>query len=263
MAVLIRWALALCLLALPTPAAAIFGGRELAADSSVAHAIVAILYRDDSGLGLCTGTLLGPTLVVTAAHCTAGNRADLRVVFAPTLENVPADRLRGVAAISRPDPPPDAASRKAFNNPGDIALIALDAPAPPDAGFARLTDDPVAGDYAIAGYGATSELAAPNADGKRQLGFDRVLRSATLALTLKDGVLVGDQSGGRGVCTGDSGGPAFRAEGDIIRVSGVLIGVSNSRSATDFCRGKAWYVPIARWGDWLVTAAKSLGVSLR
>lgn len=263
MAVLIRWALALCLLALPTPAAAIFGGRELAADSSVAHAIVAILYRDDSGLGLCTGTLLGPTLVVTAAHCTAGNRADLRVVFAPTLENVPADRLRGVAAISRPDPPPDAASRKAFNNPGDIALIALDAPAPPDAGFARLTDDPVAGDYAIAGYGATSELAAPNADGKRQLGFDRVLRSATLALTLKDGVLVGDQSGGRGVCTGDSGGPAFRAEGDIIRVSGVLIGVSNSRSATDFCRGKAWYVPIARWTDWLVSAAKGLGVSLR
>ena len=263
MAVLIRWALALCLLALPTPAAAIFGGRELAADSSVAHAIVAILYRDDSGLGLCTGTLLGPTLVVTAAHCTAGNRADLRVVFAPTLENVPADRLRGVAAISRPDPPPDAANRKAFNNPGDIALIALDAPAPPDAGFARLTDDPVAGDYAIAGYGATSELAAPNADGKRQLGFDRVLRSATLALTLKDGVLVGDQSGGRGVCTGDSGGPAFRAEGDIIRVSGVLIGVSNSRSATDFCRGKAWYVPIARWTDWLVSAAKGLGVSLR
>lgn len=263
MAVLIRWALALCLLALPTSAAAIFGGRELAADSSVARALVAILYRDDSGLGLCTGTLLGPTLVVTAAHCTAGNRADLRVVFAPTLENVPADRLRGVAAISRPDPPPDAASRKAFNNPGDIALIALDAPAPPDAGFARLTDDPVAGDYAIAGYGATSELAAPNADGKRQLGFDRVLRSATLALTLKDGVLVGDQSGGRGVCTGDSGGPAFRAEGDIIRVSGVLIGVSNSRSATDFCRGKAWYVPIARWTDWLVSAAKGLGVSLR
>ena len=99
--------------------------------------------------------------------------------------------------------------------------------------------------------------------GKRQLGFDRVLRSATLALTLKDGVLVGDQSGGRGVCTGDSGGPAFRAEGDIIRVSGVLIGVSNSRSATDFCRGKAWYVPIARWTDWLVSAAKGLGVSLR
>lgn len=253
-------ALGLCL----SPALAVFGGKPVDGSDVIARSVPAILYRDDSGLHLCSGVALAPRLVLTAAHCTAGDREQIQVVFATALIGVGPDRIRSVATVARAVTTPEARGKSAFQNPDDVALVLLDAPAPDGTAFAVLADTLPAGGstLTVAGYGATSDFRTPNAQGQRQLGFDQVLRAATLALTSADAVLLlGDQTRGAGICNGDSGGPAL-LPGTPLTVAGVLIGVSSTRAVNDSCRGKAWYAAIPRWKPWLQAAAAALGQKL-
>lgn len=244
------------------PALAVFGGTVLAAADPIAKSTAAILYRDATGTHLCTAVALGPRLLLTAAHCTDGQRSDMRVIFANTLVNVGSDRLRAVTAVSRPQATSEAKGKFAYNNPDDIALVQTDSPAPAGTSFARLAVETATGAARIAGYGATSDLRNPGL-GKTQRGFDQLLRSASVILTASGpALLTVDQGKGSGVCTGDSGGPAFVAGAKPLTVAGVLIGVSAPRNATDFCRGKAWYASVPHWHDWLVTTAAKLGQKL-
>jgi hypothetical protein len=183
------------------------------------------------------------------------------VIFATSLTDVPLERVRNVKAIQRPKPTPEAKGSYAYNNPDDVALIVLDAPAPTGTSFATLTSADGTGAVRIAGYGATSDLR--NAGfGKSQIGFDRTLRAAKTSLVAKGAVLTADQSHGAGVCTGDSGGPAFTIEGKALSIAGILIGVSAPKSINDYCRGSAHFVSIARWHSWIVSTAKALGQPL-
>jgi secreted trypsin-like serine protease len=253
-------ALSACVLA--TPAFAVFGGKPVGSGDLVAKSVAAVLEQDAQGAHLCTATALGPRLMLTAAHCTDGGAKGMKVIFATTLAAVPLERLRNVTAIARGNKTADAKGSFAYNNPDDIALIVLDAPVPAGTAFASLTDGSGTGAVRVAGYGATSDYR--NAlFGKGEAGFDRTLRAAATSLAAKGAVLVADQSHGAGVCTGDSGGPAFTVAGKSLRVAGVLIGVSAPKSANDFCRGSAHYVSIPRWRDWIVSTAAKLGQPLR
>lgn len=243
------------------PAFAVFGGKTVGSGDVVANTLAAVLDQTGHGAQLCTATALGPRLMLTAAHCTEGGASGLKIIFATTLVDVPPALLRNVTAIAKADKTPDAKGSQAFNNPDDLALIVLDSPAPAGTSFATLTDGNGTGPVRVAGYGATSEL-RNGILGNSEVGFDRTLRAAGMSLVAKGSVLVGDQSKGAGVCTGDSGGPAFTISGKSLRVAGVLIGVSASKSASDFCRGSAHYVSIPRWRDWIVDTAGKLGQPL-
>lgn len=263
MAVLIRLLLAafLALGLTGGPALAVFGGKAANNGDAVAKSVAAILYQDDKGAHLCTATLLGPRLLVTAAHCTDGGKDGTRVIFSTTLRDVPADRLRNVVAIARAKPTPEANGSYAYNNPDDIALIVIDSPAPTGTTFATLTATEGTGTVGIAGYGATSDLRNAGFS-KAQQGFDRTLRIASTSLTTKAAVLSADQTRGAGMCTGDSGGPAFTLERKQLVLAGVLIGVSSPKSVNDYCRGSAHFASIPRWRDWIVATAKALGQPL-
>ncbi|HVY51373.1 MAG TPA: trypsin-like serine protease [Devosia sp.] len=249
------------LAALPSPAGAVFGGRPVDPGDPLARSVAAVLYRAADGAHLCTAVVLARRLVITAAHCTEGSRDDMRVIFSVGLRDVPLDRLRGVAAVRRPEPTAQSKGSYAYNNPDDIALVLLDAPAPSDALPARLADA-TAGAVRIAGYGAASELRDGGNRGPRQLGFGQGLRTAEASLSSKGAVLVAAQPGKAGMCTGDSGGPAFVAARDGMSVVGLLIGVSAPRGAADVCRGTAWFTSVPRWAGWIRTAARELGTPL-
>ncbi len=244
-----RLLLALALIGATTPALAIFGGRPLGDADPLAHAIAAILYRDDSGAHLCTATVLGPRLVLTAAHCT-GDAGSMQVIFAQTLVGVGPDRIRQVAKVARAGKTDAAKGTYAYNNPDDVALVLLQDDAPEGTTFANISaTTPAATTLNIAGYGATSDL-----KGSKPAGFGQALRGASVAVkAIDDALIVIDQTDEAGACTGDSGGPALA--GNI--VAGVLIGVANKRGATDFCRGTAYYANLARWHDWIVSTARS------
>ncbi len=266
MAVLARHiaiALAACLPLLASPAVAVFGGKPPGASTGLARSLAAIVYQTDDGAHLCTAIALAPRLLLTAAHCTEGDKSLIKIIFSTDLKDIAADRLRAVVEVARPDKTAASEGTYAYNNPDDIALLLLDTEAPAGTQFATLAGagEPAAR-IVIAGYGATSELRKPDASGKRQLGFDRQLRVTTLPLaSTSPDLLVADQTTGTGACTGDSGGPAL-APGADLRVVGVLIGVSSARATNDYCRGKAWFASLARWQPWLETTAKSLGQPL-
>jgi secreted trypsin-like serine protease len=250
---------------LVSPALAIFGGKPVVPGSAVAATVAAILDQTGDGAQLCTAVTLAPRLLLTAAHCTQGGPRGMRVVFSTTLANVPPDRLRGVTAVARASRTAAARGTYAYNNPDDLALIVLDAPAPPGTAFARLaTADPAgAATLRVAGYGATSELRKPDAQGRRQFGFDRILRSTTVPL-LSSGpaLLVTDQRQGVGTCTGDSGGPLLTAADGPPIVVGIMVGASSPRAVNDYCRGRAYFAAIPRWRDWIVSAAAGFGQKL-
>jgi secreted trypsin-like serine protease len=241
------------------PALAVFGGQAVHDGDLAARSVAAIRYQDATGVHLCTAAVLGPRLVLTAAHCTAGDRGQMLVLFTTSLVSVADERTRTVADVALPAAMPDAKAASAFKNPDDIALILLDRAAPADAVPVALQDAaPAAGRVAIVGYGATSELRTPL--GAKDIGFDQVLRVAAAPVkSVTDSLIVTDQTAGAGACTGDSGGPAFasRSPGPRLLLVGTLIGVGAPKSATDYCRGSAYYTNVAHWMAWIAsTAAK-------
>lgn len=242
------------------PSLAVFGGKTLRDGDPLAKSVAAILYRDDSGTHLCTAVALGPRLLLTAAHCTAGDRSAIKIIFGTTLTDVGNDRIRTVAAVARAGKTAAAKGKYAYQDPYDLALVVLGSGAPTGTRFAALAaSPPSSAAVIIAGYGATSELRQPNGFGQRQLGFDGVLRTASVPLSKADSaLLVGDQGRGTGACTGDSGGPAFMGQALV----GVLVGVSSPRANNDYCRGTAWFANLARWHDWIATTARDLGQPL-
>ena len=242
------------------PSLAVFGGKALRDGDPLARSVAAIVYRDATGAHLCTAVALGPRLLLTAAHCTAGDRSAIKVIFGTTLADVGNDRIRSVAAVAHPGKTAAGRGKYAYQNPDDIALVVLGSGAPAGTRFVALTrSPPSSAAVTIAGYGATSELRKPNPLGKRQLGFDGVLRTASVPLgKVEPALLVGDQDRGTGACTGDSGGPAFMGQALV----GVLVGVSSPRANNDYCRGTAWFANLGRWRDWIETTARDLGQPL-
>jgi secreted trypsin-like serine protease len=250
-------------MALPGPALAVFGGSTVADTDPLAKTMAAIIYHTADGTHLCTAVALAPRLLLTAAHCTGGERSLIRIVFGVDLHYVTADRSRAVADIAVPPSTAAAKGLPAYENPDDLALVLLDRAAPAGTRFAAIADDePGATSVRVAGYGATSELRQAAGLGPQQLGFDQVLRSATEPLRPKGpDLLVADQTRGAGVCTGDSGGPAFAA-GGTSGVVGVLIGVASPRGNNDYCRGTAYFVALERWKGWITATAKGFGQPL-
>jgi Trypsin len=212
-------------LAVASPAGAITFGQL----DGNAHPNVGALFADyDPSVAgpdfLCSGTLISPTVFLTASHCTA---------FLTDEGVAPGD----VFVSFEPDPANDAGSFTGSQrldgtyhthpqfgtggDPHDIAVITLDqaytgaAPATLPrlnelAGKKRLVNQR----FTAVGYGAAREIkqTGPNAfffDGARRFvtqGFN-TLTKVWLKLSMNP------STGSGGTCFGDSGGPHFRGTG--------------------------------------------------
>lgn len=190
------------------------------------HAVVGVVVDVEGGpRRACTGSLIAPNLVLTAQHCVADTAARVdcaRSIFAPP---VSADRVRvttgpalwardaswqGSAAILVPP-----GSRSVCGH--DVALIELSGPLDVDPLPLRLDDEVRADEgYAAIGYGA--------ADGDGEGGGVRRRRDQLRVVCVGEGcgtrqVDGGEWRGDHGICSGDSGGPALDAEGEVIGVT--------------------------------------------
>lgn len=188
------------------PADAVVGPSESGA--RFADHLVMVLARGGDREGFCTGIVLGPRAVLTAAHCLRPTR-DMAVVYRdaagkPTLVAV-------AATVSHPLYRPNAIAERQVSI--DLALVETATPLDP-----RFTPPPLAegegpavGDEAIlAGYGVGRE-GAPTSGG--------TLRSARLKVRAPlSNILLWaeDSAGGAGACGGDSGAPLFLADGETV-----------------------------------------------
>lgn len=197
-----------------------------------------VLSRQANRHGACTGTVVAPDAILTAAHCVAGNK--MLAVAYPEGESHVLQRIRDKAI----NPGYSGKSRVSV----DIALVRLDSPLPQR--FSPLALDRGENSHALGqgrrllGFGLTSDRAEETGGSLRGASvtilpklYPRFMRLGTdPQATLSDFA----------VCTGDSGGPVL--DGSV--VVGVVYGREQFGSARD-CGVIAQAVRLAPQIGWI------------
>lgn len=256
------------------PASAITGGER---DGAGHPNVGLILFYDATGRYRCSATLVAPTIVLTAAHCTIGTLGKTGVTFTSDI------------AEQGPSPFPPAAhpsagytaaeltamgmlSGTAYTHPhysdftdvrnwNDVGLIVLDEPVVgiaaaslPPRGFLDGYAQPKLNStlFTVVGYG--TEVRKPDAGPQKPQPMSyplvrRVTTSPGQKLTtqiLQLNGVINDVRGGGGTCFGDSGGPVF--------LNGYLV-ADTSYGYTENCRYLGGYqrLDIKSVQDWLAT----------
>ena len=241
-------------LLLSVPAYAIVGGGAPSTDG-VGRSVVTIV---GSRGNFCTGALIAPKLVLTAAHCVQPG-ADYRIVEygadkQPSLQNVKSVAIH---------PGFNMQTMLAHSATADVALLQLEAPAKGKMPSALgIPDIPiiVGSRFTIAGIGVTVRGDGKSGGTIRAAGLVATGKPGTLQIRLVDPVGQGTREG-LGACTGDSGAPVFEDK----QTGPVIIGVvswSTGPNGSAGCGGMTGVTPLTLYRDWILQTARLWGAGL-
>ena len=226
--------------------------------------VVTLLFQRPDGYYSCSGTLLTPTVVLTAGHCTeengqtniatyVRNDADIDAAYAAERPTYPSLQawLDATWISAQAVPHPQYADFAGFPNTHDVGLALLSQPISvptygqlPTLGQFDFLDtrkgSAANGDrrFTIVGYGIQAIIPAPFA----QSDWVRYVGQTTLTNTRNqytDGYNFqfsnnpGRGNGSGGTCFGDSGGPAFWGDTNVVAAI-TSYGVTPNCTGTDY-----------------------------
>ena len=235
----------------------ILGGTEVKTGTREAQS-VALVYDVATGRE-CSSTVISHDMVLTAAHCVEdSDPADLRVLFSLESYETSVENERQVLAYRRHELHRDPVQKERF----DLAVIRFAGAVPEGTRIARLPREgegiQPGTDFTAIGYGRTDgRLNDFDSDG--EIGRLRQVDIKVRSWRISGLEFIADQSAGKGVCVGDSGGPAmvWNESGEPL-VLGVASGVYYEefvdRSSIDFdyCRGVSLYLSTAGYREWII-----------
>lgn len=257
-----------------TASAGIIGGTAVGPQGPINFSTVQILHpsvtRDTqghlmvSGLSTCTGTLVAPDIILTAGHCSASNPKQLLLVFSnevpsdlkkffSTLEQNPQVR-RVVAGVSAPNW--EHLSADTTQNWGDISLLRFTGALPDGYVPARLIPSQLSlsaqQPVILAGFG---EL-----DGVNRTRATELMQVAVNIAdpNYSETEMQIDNSGGRGACHGDSGGPAYVTVDGKLYLAGVTSRADINSDPKAVCIGKSIYTKVQSYLSWMSAEIQKL-----
>ena len=242
-------AFAIALSAAPT-AHAITGSRS-APSEAVARSIVTVV---GAGGGVCTGTLIAPTIVLTAAHCIVPGNANRVVDYSTKPPQLIAPR--SIAT----HPAYNAQAMAAHRATADVALLRLPAPmpgktpAPYTVPRVPITSQAA---FTIVGIGVTAAGSGAGVGTARAAALGVTGRPGTLQIRLVDPATANKRAG-MGGCTGDSGAPAFEDQDGRSVVVGV-VSWSTGPNMSAGCGGLTGVTPLTLYKDWIDRTARGWG----
>jgi hypothetical protein len=220
------------------PATALVGPSQ--EDPSFAPHLVMVLNRGVDRAGFCTGVVLSPRVILTAAHCVVATD-NMRVYYrGPGGEPV----LREIAATAvHPLFHPDAPAKRIVSI--DLALIETSAPLDGRFSPAPLDESGVmaiGGALTIFGYGVAHEGDGKTAGTLRAAKLTARAPQSSILLWAED-----PDHAGAGACTGDSGGPIVSvASGKVVAITAWSAGDGHSRRCGALTQGPL-VAPQAGW----------------
>ena len=236
------------------PAYAIVGGGAPSTDG-VARSVVTIV---GSRGNFCTGAVIAPRIVLTAAHCVQPG-SDYKIVEYGADKQPSLQDVKSVAI----HPGFNMQTMLAHRATADVALLQLGAPAKGKASAALGAPTipiQVGGHFTIAGIGVTVRGDGKSGGTIRVAGLIATGKPGTLQIRLVDPVGQGTRDG-LGACTGDSGAPVFEDKQTGPAIIGV-VSWSTGPNGSDGCGGLTGVTPLTFYRDWLVQTARQWGAGL-
>ncbi len=204
----------------------IINGTPVKFEHPLAPSVVGLFVKADQGLGPvwfseCTASVLTKKYILTAAHCLQGTDAkDLAVNFSiKSIDNDkqqdPATRINDVEKVFTLRKVKDYRIHPGYQGSGihDLAVISLEGGMPKTAKPVKLLPDSLVDlsnnkirlegqkiQVTLMGFGLIAEDPRTDTD---------VLRVTSVPARFENSLVITDQTGGSGGCSGDSGGPAF------------------------------------------------------
>jgi hypothetical protein len=170
----------------------IIGGEDAGQDT-----LTWIVRMSIDGAGLCTGSFVSPTTLITASHCVRSGSK----VFIPRYE------VSSVKVVEFPG-----TTDKVEQN--DLAIVLY----PPHTAkkWSRISSSqPKVGEKVnMLGYGSCTEWNGPDSGTRRCRGTNKIT-----SLGVNQGFIRTEQSNGVTVSPGDSGGPMYRDDESIVGIA--------------------------------------------